>query len=168
MTAPLQAGDRAPDFTLAVDGVIDAAQSPQDQATLSDYAGRRLVLYFYPKDDTPGCTTQATDFTRLASEFEAEGVSILGVSRDTLSKHAKFRSKHGLSVALGSDPDHEIIERYGAWVEKTMYGRTSMGIERSTFLIGPTGVLEAVWRKVRAKDHAQVVLDEVRKQVRAS
>lgn len=153
-TAPLLPGSPAPAFTLpGADGA---------PISLSDFAGKRLVLYFYPKDDTPGCTLEAQDFSRLAGDFAAAGAAVLGVSRDSVKSHGKFCAKHGLTIALGADEDGAVTEAYGVWVEKKMYGKTSMGIERATFLIGPDGVIEQVWRKVSAKGHAEAVLETLR------
>ncbi len=145
----IDVGSPAPDFTL------DSADGP---LRLADFAGRKLVLYFYPKDDTPGCTTEAIQFTALAADFAATGAAVVGVSKDSVASHTKFAGKHGLAVQLGSDPDGICIEAYGAWVEKAMYGRTYMGIERSTFLIGADGRIAAIWRKVKVKGHAEAVL----------
>lgn len=127
----LQPGDPAPDFTMAAD----------DGGTvrLADYAGRKLVLYFYPKDDTSGCTTQAQGFTEQLAAFEAAGADVIGVSKDSVASHAKFRAKYGLGYPLGADPEGGVVEAYGAWVEKSMYGKKYMGIDRSTFLIGADG-----------------------------
>jgi peroxiredoxin Q/BCP len=144
-----QAGERAPDFTL-----------PGDAGTVSLAAlrGKYVVLYFYPKDDTSGCTAEAQAFTAAAKAFAKAGAVVVGVSKDTVPSHAKFRAKYGLAVTLASDPDGETIERYGAWVEKSMYGRKYMGIERCTFLIDPAGVIAKVWRKVKVSGHAEEVL----------
>lgn len=120
------------------------------------------VLFFYPKDDTPGCTTEASDFSRLFPEFKALGVDVFGISPDSLSKHQKFILKHGLTVPLISDPAHENAEAVGVWVEKSMYGRTYMGIERSSFLVSPSGEILELWRKVRPKGHAEAVLAAAR------
>jgi len=150
MTKP-EAGDKAPDFSLARDD--------GETVTLSDYAGRTLVLYFYPKDDTPGCTKQAIGFTERAKDFEKAGATILGVSKDTVAKHEKFKKKHELGIDLASDPEGETIEAYGSWVEKNMYGKKYMGIDRSTFLIDGKGKLREVWRKVRVPGHVDAVLD---------
>lgn len=148
--AELAAGDSAPDFALAADG--------GRTLRLGDYAGRKLVLYFYPKDDTSGCTKEARAFTELADAFAAAGTAVIGVSKDTVASHAKFAAKYGLKVELGADPEGQVVEAYGAWVEKSMYGRKYMGIDRSTFLIGPDGKLAAVWRKVKVPGHADSVL----------
>lgn len=145
-------GAPAPDFQLeTADGPI----------RLSDFDGRTLVLYFYPKDDTPGCTREAQDFTALADEFAEAGAAVVGVSKDTLKAHQKFAAKYGLGVQLASDPEGQVIERYGSWVEKTLYGRTYMGIDRSTFVIRD-GKIRRMWRKVRVPNHAAQVLDAVR------
>jgi peroxiredoxin Q/BCP len=144
----MDVGDKAPDFTL------ETAEGP---VSLADFAGRKLVVYFYPKDDTPGCTTEAIDFTRLAPRFEAAGTTVLGVSKDSVKSHARFAAKHNLSVRLASDPDGQVIEAFGAWVEKSMYGKKYMGIDRSTFLIGPDGRIAAAWHKVSVKGHAEAV-----------
>lgn len=151
-------GDKAPDFTLPrTDNGSGAAE-----LTLSTLAPRKVVLYFYPKDDTPGCTTEALDFTRLGSAFEAAGALVVGISKDTAAKHEKFCAKHGLGVVLVSDAGADTCERYGTWVEKSMYGRTSMGIQRATFLIDGTGTVVQVWPKVSVKGHAEDVLEAVR------
>lgn len=146
-------GQPAPSFTLPRDGGTNV--------TLADYAGQIVVLYFYPKDDTPGCTTEAIDFSAEAEAFAKAGAVVLGVSRDTVKKHEKFRDKHGLKVALLTDEDGAVCEAYGVWVEKSMYGRSYMGIERTTFLIGRDGKIARVWDKVKIKDHAAEVLAAV-------
>ncbi|WP_424939759.1 thioredoxin-dependent thiol peroxidase [Aliiroseovarius sp. S253] len=147
-------GDIAPDFTLPQDG--------GDAITLSNLVGKPVVLFFYPKDNTPGCTTEALDFTALLPEFEALGVQVLGVSKDSLKKHENFRAKHALGIPLLSDAEDDVCERYGTWGEKKNYGRTYMGITRATFLIGADGRIAHVWNKVKVKDHAQTVLDAAR------
>lgn len=145
----LTEGAQAPDFELAgADGPV----------TLAAFKGKPLVVYFYPKDDTPGCTKEAQEFTALAGEFAKAGVALLGVSKDSVAAHAKFTAKYGLAVPLASDPEGAMIERYGAWVEKNMYGRTYMGIERSTYLIDAAGKVARIWRKVRVAGHAAEVL----------
>ncbi len=147
MTAP-QAGSPAPDFTLPGDtGPI----------SLGDFNGRKLVLYFYPKDDTPGCTTEGKDFSAHLAEFKAADTEIVGVSRDSVAAHAKFRAKHGLTVGLGAD-EGAVTDAYGVWVEKSMYGKKYMGIERATFLIDRSGVVARVWNKVKVPGHAAEVL----------
>ena len=152
MTKQLQTGEKAPYFSMP---------STSGDINLSDYEGRILVLYFYPKDDTPGCTTEAIAFSALADDFKAAGAAIVGVSKDTLTKHEKFADKHDLTVTLASDTDGAVCDAYGTWVEKKMYGRTYMGIARSTFLIGPDGTIIKVWQKVKVKGHAEAVLEAV-------
>lgn len=153
MTDMPQEGRKAPAFTL---------ETTAGKRRLADYAGKHLVLYFYPKDDTPGCTQEALDFTAHAKAFEAAGAEVLGVSRDTLAKHEKFSAKHGLAVQLGSDEAGKVSDAYGTWVEKSMYGRTYMGMARATFLIGPDGKILRVWPKVKVKGHAEEVLAEIK------
>ncbi|MAL08396.1 MAG: thioredoxin-dependent thiol peroxidase [Maricaulis sp.] len=153
MTAPV-AGQPAPDFTLPTDG--------GEEISLSKLKGKVVVLYFYPKDDTPGCTTEAIDFSSRIGDFEAANAVVIGVSKDSVRKHQNFKAKHGLKVILASDPEGEVIERYGVWVEKAMYGRTYMGIERATFVIDATGVIVQAWRKVKVKTHAEQVLEVVK------
>ena len=145
-------GAPAPDFELAT------AEGP---LKLADFKGKTLVLYFYPKDDTTGCTREAQDFTALAPEFAKAGATVVGVSKDSLAKHDKFSRKYDLGIRLGSDPEGDVIERYGSWVKKTLYGREYMGIDRSTFLIRD-GVIKRIWRKVKVADHAQKVLEAAR------
>ena len=145
----LTEGSDAPDFKL---------QGAQGPVKLADFAGKPLVVYFYPKDDTSGCTKEAQEFTALAAEFAQAGVALLGVSKDSVASHAKFTAKYDLAVPLASDPEGTMIEAYGAWVEKNMYGRKYMGIDRSTFLIGADGKLARIWRKVRVPGHAAEVL----------
>lgn len=153
-------GDIAPDFTLPA--TATGSLGIEGPLTLSALRPRPVVLYFYPKDDTPGCTTEALDFTRLAAEFDAAGAVVVGISRDTLAKHEKFCAKHGLGITLASDEDGAVCEAYGVWVEKSMYGKTSMGIQRATFLIDATGKIASVWPKVSVKGHAEEVLGAVR------
>lgn len=142
-------GAPAPDFDL---------ETPDGRVKLADFAGKAVVLYFYPKDDTAGCTKEAQEFTALAPEFAKAGVTVIGVSKDSIAAHRKFAAKYDLAVTLGSDPAGETVERYGSWVEKSLYGRRYMGIDRSTFLIRD-GKLVKIWRKVRVPGHAQQVLD---------
>lgn len=145
-----QEGDIAPDFELPdSDGAI---------VSLSALKGQPVVVYFYPKDNTPGCTTEALDFTALQDEFAASGTVVLGISPDTAASHCRFRDKHGLTVRLLSDTDKTAAHAFGVWVEKSMYGRQYMGIDRSTFLIDAEGRIARVWRKVRVKNHAAEVL----------
>jgi len=145
----LNPGDAAPDFALAAEGRT---------LKLSDYAGRKLVLYFYPKDDTSGCTKQAQSFTEHAAAFAAADTTVIGVSKDTLASHGKFAAKYDLKLDLGADPEGGTVEAYGAWVEKSMYGKKYMGIDRSTFLIGRDGRIAELWRKVKVPGHVDVVL----------
>ncbi len=125
---------------------------------LAALRGRKVVLYFYPKDDTSGCTSEAIDFTSLAGDFASADTVVIGVSKDSVKSHAKFRQKHGLGISLASDPEGHAVEAYGSWVEKSLYGRTYMGIDRSTFLIDRDGRIARVWRKVRVAGHAAQVL----------
>ena len=124
--------------------------------------GRPLVVYFYPKDDTPGCTREAQDFSALADDFAAAGVTLLGISRDSVAKHGKFTAKHALTVPLASDLDGSVTEAFGVWGERQMYGRTYMGIERATFLFDADGNLAQEWRKVKVPGHAEAVLAAAR------
>ena len=143
-------GDKAPNATLAgADG---------EKVRIGDFAGQKLVLYFYPKDDTSGCTREAQDFTAMAEEFEKAGTFVVGVSKDSPASHAKFTGKYDLKVRLLSDSDGSACEAFGTWVEKSMYGRNYMGIERATFLIDRDGVVKRVWRKVKVPGHAEQVL----------
>ena len=152
----LQEGDPAPDFALPdAEGNI---------VKLSDSRGRFAVVYFYPKDDTSGCTKEALDFSALNAEFEKLGARVFGISPDGAKSHAKFRDKHALGVALLSDEQKAVIEAYGAWTQKKMYGRAYMGVERSTFLIGPDGKIAGCWRGVKVTGHAAQVLDALKKQ----
>ena len=130
--------------------------------SLADLRGRWVVVYFYPKDDTPGCTIEAQEFTALAGQFADEGAVVLGISPDPTERHQRFRDKYGLTVRLLSDPDHQVMEAYGAWGEKTLYGRTTVGVIRSTVLVNPDGLVAAHWPKVRAKGHAEKVLQKLR------
>jgi peroxiredoxin Q/BCP len=141
-------GAAAPDFDL---------ETADGRVKLADFAGKTFVLYFYPKDDTSGCTKEAQAFTALAPEFAKAGVTVIGVSKDTVAKHRKFAAKYDLTIPLGSDPEGAVIERYGSWVEKTLYGRQYMGIDRSTFLI-KDGKFAKIWRKVKVPGHAEAVL----------
>lgn len=154
MTKTLKLGDPAPAFDLPTAG--------GGRISLAGLKGKRVVLYFYPKDDTTACTQEALNFTEKADEFAANGAVIVGVSRDTIAKHDKFAAKYGLTLTLASDLEGETCEAYGVWVQKSMYGRSYMGIERSTFLIGPTGRLEGLWRKVKVAGHADEVLTKVK------
>lgn len=149
----LNIGDRAPDFDLETD---------TGRVSLSGLKGKTVVLYFYPKDDTPGCTTEAIDFSALRDDFAKAGAVVVGVSKDTAKKHGKFRAKHDLKVELGADPEGGMVESYGVWIEKTLYGRQYMGIDRATFVIDGEGVIRHVWRKVKVSGHAAQVLEAVR------
>ena len=146
--------DIAPDFTLPRDG--------GGNITLSALRPTPVILFFYPRDDTPGCTTEAIDFTGLKPEFEASGVQILGISKDSVAKHDKFRDKHDLQIPLLSDAENDVCERYGVWKEKNMYGKKFMGIERSTYLIDSNGKIARVWNKVKVPGHVAEVLQAVR------
>ncbi|WP_213288623.1 peroxiredoxin [Bradyrhizobium sp. sGM-13] len=150
----LAEGAMAPPFSLPRDG--------GGSVSLADYAGKKLVLFFYPRADTPGCTREAIDFTRLDSAFADAGAVVLGISADTVKAQESFRNKHQLSVPLISDEQHEMLEAYGAWGEKSMYGRTFMGIIRTTVLIGADGRIAKIWRNVRVDGHAEEVLAAIR------
>lgn len=146
----VQPGSPAPSFDLPA---VDPAR-----ARLADLTGQWVVLYFYPKDDTTGCTRQAIDFTSHAAAFHKADAVVIGVSKDSLKSHERFKAKHGLDIVLASDAESDVAEQYGVWAEKSMYGRTYMGLERSTFLIGPDGVVRRVWRKVKVPGHVEDVL----------
>ena len=150
--AGLQKGDVAPDFNLPRD-------SGKTQ-TLSELRGHPVVLYFYPKDDTSGCTLEAHDFTELRPEFDKIGVTIIGMSPDKPEKHDKFKTKHDLQLILVSDEEKTTLQKYGVWVEKSMYGRKYMGVERTTFLIDKNGKIAEIWRKVKVPGHAKAVLEK--------
>jgi len=150
----LNEGDPVPDVKL--DGMDGEGVSP------ADFKGNKLVLYFYPKDDTTGCTREAKDFTDLADEFEKAGTWILGVSKDSPASHARFTGKYDLKVRLASDSDGSVCEAFGTWTEKSMYGRKYMGIERATFLVDRDGRVSRIWRKVKVSGHAQEVLEAAR------
>jgi peroxiredoxin Q/BCP len=147
-------GAPAPNMNLPRDG--------GGNVSLAELAGKKVVLYFYPKDDTSGCTTEALDFTALADDFAAAGAVVVGVSPDPVKAHDKFVAKHNLGVILASDEDKTVLEAYGVWKEKSMYGRQYMGVERSTFLINGNGEIARIWRKVKVKGHAQEVLEAAR------
>ncbi len=150
----LEQGDNAPSFEMPINGGGVISQA--------GLGGKRAALYFYPKDDTSGCTIEAAEFSALSREFEEAGVLVIGVSPDTVASHDKFCAKHGLKHILASDPDTKVSHAYGVWAEKSMYGRKYMGVERSTFLIGKDGRIERVWRKVKAPGHAAEVLAAAR------
>jgi thioredoxin-dependent peroxiredoxin len=148
----LNVGDAAPDFRMPGDA---------GEVALADLKGKTVVLYFYPKDDTSGCTAEAQAFTAAADDFARADAVVVGVSKDTAASHGKFRAKYELKPLLASDKDGGVVERYGAWVEKSMYGRKYMGIDRSTFLIDKTGVIRRIWRKVKVPGHVAEVLKAV-------
>jgi peroxiredoxin Q/BCP len=152
-TAPT-VGDKAPAFSMPAD----------DGGTLklADFKGKNVILYFYPKDDTSGCTKEACDFTAAMPNFGKAKAVVIGVSKDSVASHQKFKKKHKLKVALGADEDGKVCAAYGTWVEKSMYGRKYMGIERATFLIDGKGVIRAEWRKVKVPGHADAVLAAVK------
>lgn len=148
-------GDALPAFAMDLPG--GGKVSP------ADFAGRKLVLFFYPKDDTPGCTTENIDFTAMKEQFDAAGVALLGISKDPPARHAKFAAKHGLTVPLASDAEEGgLSDALGIWTQKSMYGRTYMGMERTTYLVGADGRIAQVWRKVKVKGHAAEVLEAAR------
>lgn len=146
----LDEGQAAPDFTLPTDRGASVS--------LARMRGRPVVIFFYPRDDTAGCTAEAVGFSRLSHDFAAAGVEIVGISADTIASHARFRAKHDLSIALAADVEKAVAQAYGVWVEKSMYGRRFMGVERTTFLVGRDGRIARVWRKARVPGHAQEVL----------
>ena len=150
----IEVGKAAPDFDL-----------PSDQGAsirLSKLKGQPVVVYFYPKDDTPGCTREAIEFTGLAAEFRKAGATVIGISPDSVEKHAKFRAKHGLDVGLAADVEKTVATAWGIWVEKSLYGRKYMGVERTTVLIDAKGKVARIWRKVKVPDHAAEVLAAVK------
>ena len=151
----LEIGDIAPDFTLPTDG--------SGELTLSSIRGQQVVLYFYPKDDTSGCTKEACDFREKIQEFEKAGVVVLGLSPDSVQRHNKFKAKYDLPFSLIADEEKVALEAYGVWVEKSMYGRKYMGVERSTFLIDAEGRIKASWRKVKVPGHVDAVLSAAQK-----
>ncbi|MFI4963889.1 MAG: peroxiredoxin [Caulobacterales bacterium] len=150
--AKVSEGAKAPDFEL------ESAAGP---IRLGDFESRTLVLYFYPKDDTTGCTNEAKDFSALSAQFAAAGADVVGVSKDSLKSHEKFATKYGLAIPLGSDPEGKVVEIFESWVPKKLYGREYMGVDRSTFLIRD-GLIRRIWRKVKVAGHAQAVLDAVK------
>lgn len=154
MVKTLAEGDPAPDIELPADG--------GGSFTLSALKGRKVVVYFYPKDDTPGCTTEAIDFTALKDAFAAADTEVVGISTDSAKSHDAFKSKHALGITLASDEDKQTVEAYGVWREKSMYGRKFMGVERSTFLIDRQGRIARIWRKVKVTGHAAEVLEAAR------
>ena len=150
MSGKAAIGTKAPDFELDSDG--------GGRVKLSDFAGKKVVVYFYPKDDTSGCTLEALDFTKAAAAFKKAKTTVIGISPDTVKSHDKFKAKHGLGVILAADPDKAAIGAYGVWAEKSMYGRNYMGVERSTFLIGADGRIAQEWRKTKVPGHVEEVL----------
>ena len=146
----LAIGDQAPDFTMAADG--------GGEVSLVGLKGKSVILYFYPKDDTPGCTKEACGFRDALPDFSGINAEIIGVSKDPVAKHDKFKAKYDLPFTLGADADGSVCEAYDTWVEKSLYGRKYMGIERATFLIDGAGVLREIWRKVKVKGHVEAVL----------
>ena len=153
------------DFPTTGDSIPDIEMGTPDGGSVkaSDFAGQKLVVFFYPKDNTPGCTTEAKDFTALKGDFDAAGVALLGVSKDSAKKHQNFIAKHDLTTPLATDAEEGgLSDALGIWTEKQMYGKTYMGIERSTFLIGADGTVQTVWRKVKVPGHVEAVLDAVK------
>lgn len=151
----LKIGDKAPDFSLPANG--------GQTVSLSDYKGKKLILYFYPKDDTSGCTKEACSFKDHMPSLKTKNVAVVGVSKDSMTRHDKFITKYDLNFPLISDEDSDLCERYGTWVEKSMYGRKYMGIERSTFLIDEQGKIEQIWRKVKVDGHTEEILKAISK-----
>jgi len=154
MVKTLTEGQPAPDIELPADG--------GRSFSLAGHKGRKLVVYFYPKDDTPGCTTEAIDFSALGDAFAATDTEVVGISVDSADSHDQFKTKHNLNVVLASDKNKDVVQAYGVWGERSMYGRTFMGIERSTFLIDRQGNIARIWRKVKVPGHAQEVLEAAR------
>ena len=152
MTA--EEGKKAPAFTMPTDG--------DGEVSLKDFKGKKLVMFFYPKDNTPGCTTESIGFSENLTKFRRAGADVIGVSKDSAASHDRFKEKQGLKMTLASDKDGDVIERYGSWIEKKNYGRTYMGIDRSTFLIDENGKILKIWRKVRVKGHVEEVLETVK------
>ena len=150
----VELGDKAPDFTLPTDGA--------GSVTLSRLNGKKVVLYFYPKDDTSGCTAEACGFRDSFPDYGGTGAVVIGISKDSVASHDKFKKKHGLPFILASDTGGDVCEKYGVWVEKSMYGRKYMGIERATFLIDGAGTVRGAWRKVRVPGHVAEVLKAAR------
>jgi thioredoxin-dependent peroxiredoxin len=151
----LEAGDKAPDFKLATVG--------GETVSRAALKGRPFLLYFYPKDDTSGCTREAVDFSAAAAKFTKLGIPVIGVSKDTLASHEKFRKKHKLKIVLASDPDINAAEKWGVWIEKSLYGRKYMGMERATFLVDAKGVIAQAWHRVKVPGHVEAVLSAAKK-----
>lgn len=160
MTKDLKPGDRAPSFRIETDD--------RGEISTTKLKGKPFVLYFYPKDDTSGCTKEAIAFTEDKKKFDAMGATVIGVSKDSVSSHKKFRDKHKLGIVLGSDPEVETAQAYGTWMEKSMYGRRYMGMERATFLVDEKGTIRHIWRKVKVPGHATAVLEALREIARKS
>jgi peroxiredoxin Q/BCP len=154
MAKDLKPGDRAPAFNLPTDG--------GGSVSLASLKGNAIVLYFYPKDDTSGCTLEARDFSKAAKSFKAADAVVIGVSKDNVTSHDKFKAKHNLALTLASDEETKVAKTYGVWVKKSMYGRQYMGIERATFLIDARGVIRKIWRKVKVPGHVADVLSAVK------
>ncbi len=150
----LKVGDQTPDFCLP--------DQDEREVCLKDFRGKWVILYFYPKDNTSGCTREAIDFTEHLEEIESLGAVVLGVSPDSVKSHVKFREKHNLKVTLLSDPEHKVLETYGAWQLKKMYGREYYGVVRSTFLIDPEGKIAYIWPKVKVKGHIEAVIEKLK------
>jgi len=150
----LEVGDKAPAFTLTADD--------GSKVKLADLKGSPVVLYFYPRDDTPGCTREACAFRDRSQELKRLGAKVFGVSPDDVASHVKFKGKHKLNFPLLADPDHKVAEKFGAWREKNMYGKKTMGIVRSTFFIGPDGVIQKVWRSVKVDGHDAAVIEALK------
>lgn len=156
----LQVGDTAPDFTLPTDG--------GGKINLSSFKGRNVVLFFYPKDDTPGCTTESCGFRDALPDFEALDAAVIGVSKCSVKKHDTFKEKYNLNFPLASDEKSDVCERYGIWVEKSLYGKKYMGIERTTFLIGKDGTIAAIWHQVKVGGHVDEVRNALKKLEKAA
>ena len=150
----LKIGDKAPEFTLK--------DSFDNEISLSNFKGKKVIIYFYPKDNTPGCTTEAKDFSSKIREFKKLNTEVIGISKDSIETHLKFINKQELKISLASDEDGKVIEKFGVWVEKNMYGRKYMGIQRSTFLINDQSKIEYIWDKVRVKGHVEDVIDKIK------
>lgn len=150
----LKIGDIAPDFTLPRNGSGDV--------NLASLKGKAVVLYFYPKDDTSGCTAQAIDFSAMGAQFEAANAVVIGLSPDSVKSHDKFAAKHSLTVMLASDEERHVLEAYGVWKEKSMYGKKYMGVERTTYLVAPDGKIAQIWNKVKVPGHAEAVLEAIK------
>jgi peroxiredoxin Q/BCP len=150
----LKVGEQAPDFCLP--------NQDGEEICLRDFRGKWVILYFYPKDNTPGCTTEALDFTALKEEFEKEGAIILGVSPDSIKRHQNFITKKNLAITLLSDEDKEVLKKYGVWQLKKSFGKEYMGVVRTTFLIDPDGKIAYIWEKVKVKNHAKEVLEKLK------